>query len=35
MGTTQPGFSGVTESKRLLGSLLPFDAGQIHNSPGG
>jgi hypothetical protein len=23
------------ESKRLLGSLLPFDAGQIHKSPGG
>jgi hypothetical protein len=23
------------ESKRLLGSLLPFDAGQILKSPGG
>jgi hypothetical protein len=23
------------ESKRLLGSLLPFDAGQIQSSPGG
>jgi hypothetical protein len=23
------------ESERLFGSLLPFDAGQIHKSPGG
>jgi hypothetical protein len=23
------------EFKRILGGLLPFDAGQIHKSPGG